>query len=420
MRNTTMKQFALVVLVVFAYSHPPAAQTSATQAPPITIRADRVLDGKGGARGDVTLRIDGSRIAAIEPGGAGSMYDLRGLTLMPGWIDTHVHIGAHFGPTGRASNEGETPAQEALAGAENLYATLMAGFTTVRSVGAMSDRDLRDAIARGTLPGPRLLSSLGSVNENTGTPDQIRMVIQKQAKAGADLIKLFASKSSRDGGGRTMTDAQLQAACGEAKALKLRTLVHAHSADSVRAAVLAGCDAVTHGSGVTDEEIKLMVDHGIYFEPQFLVTHNYLDHKKQYLGIGNYTEEGFASMEKLLPIRTAMFTRAAQNKQLRLVFGTDAVAGAHGQNAEEFVYRVRDGKQSFMDALVSATSRAAEALGLQDRIGAVAPGLEADLVAVDGDPRQDVTAVRRVVFVMKGGKVYRNVAPAAKRAQGTP
>lgn len=284
----------------------------------------------------------------------------------------------------------------------------------------MSDRDLREAIARGVLPGPRLLTSLGSVNERTGTPDHIRQAVQKLAKSGADLIKVFASRSSRDGGGRTMTDEQLQAACGEARAQKLRTLVHAHSADSVSAAVLAGCDAITHGSGVTDAEIKLMVDRGTYFEPQFLVTHNYLDHKKQYLGIGNYTDEGFASMQKLLPIRTAMFTRAQQDKRVRLVFGTDAVAGAHGRNAEEFIYRVRDGKQPFMDALVSATSRAAEALELQDKIGAIASGLEADLIAVEGDPRQDVTAVRRVVFVMKGGKVYRNVAANAKGSKTNP
>ena len=152
-----------------------------------------------------------------------------------------------------------------------------------------------------------------------------------------------------------------------------------------------------------------MVERGTDFEPQFLVTHNYLDHKAQYLGIGNYTEEGFASMAKLLPVRTAMFTRALTEKRLRLVFGTDAVAGAHGRNAEEFIYRVRDGKQPFMDALVSATSRAAEALGLQDTLGVVRPGMQADSIAVDGDPRQDITAVRRVVFVMKGGHVYKNV-----------
>ena len=402
-------RLVLACVVLFAGPQGPAAQ-----APAVTIAADTVLDGKGGTLRNVTLRIEGARIAAIDNGATSATYDLRGLTVMPGWIDTHVHIGAHFGANGRASNEGETPAQEALYGAENAYATLMAGFTTVQSVGSMSDRDLREAIARGVLPGPRLLTSLGSVNERSGTPEQIRQAIQKLATSGADLIKLFASRSSRDGGGRTMTDEQLEAACGEAKRLKLRTVVHAHSADSVRAAVLAGCVAITHGSGVTADEITLMVERGTYFEPQFLVTHNYLEHRKQYLGIGNYTDEGFASMEKLLPIRTAMFERASQDKRLRLVFGTDAVAGAHGRNAEEFIYRVRDGKQPFMDALVSATSRAAEALGLPDRIGAIAPGLDADLIAVAGDPRQDVTAVRRVVFVMKGGKVYKNTAAATK------
>jgi imidazolonepropionase-like amidohydrolase len=402
-----LNRLALAAFVLFAIPGAPMAQ-----APGVTIRADRVLDGKGGTLGNVTLRVEGSRIAAIDPGGSNGTYDLRGLTLMPGWIDTHVHIGTHFGANGRASNDGETPEQQALYGAENLYATLMAGFTTVRSVGDMSDRDLRDAIVRGVLPGPRLLTSLGSVNENSGTPEQIRATIRKLAAAGADLIKLFASKSSREGGGRTMTDEQLQAACGEAHAQKLRTLVHAHSADSVRAAVLAGCDAITHGSGVTDAELTLMVERGIYFEPQFLVTHNYLDHKAQYLGIGNYTEEGFASMEQLRPVRTAMFTRALTEKRLWLVFGTDAVAGAHGRNAEEFIYRVRDGRQTFMDALVSATSRAAEALGLQDTLGVVQPGMQADLIAVDGDPRQDVTAVRRVVFVMKSGRVYKNVSGA--------
>jgi imidazolonepropionase-like amidohydrolase len=396
----------IALAAVLASTIPGAA---AAQAPPVTIRADRVLDGRGGTLGNVTLRIEASRIAAIDPNGGDGTYDLRGLTVMPGWIDTHVHIGTHFGANGRASNDGETPAQQALYGAENLYATLMAGFTTVRSVGDMSDGDLRDAIARGILPGPRLLTSLGSLNENSGTPDEIRATVRKLAAAGADLIKLFASKSSREGGGRTMTDEQLQAACGEARAQKLRTLVHAHSADSVRAAVLSGCDAITHGSGVTDAELKMMVDRGVYFEPQFLVTHNYLDHKAQYLGIGNYTDDGFASMEQLLPVRTAMFTRALTVKGLRLVFGTDAVAGAHGRNAEEFIYRVRDGKQSFMDALVSATSRAAEALGLQDTLGAVQPGMQADVIAVDGDPRQDITAVRRVVFVMKGGHVYKSV-----------
>ena len=190
MTTIMLTRLALGALVVVAFAQAPAAQSNA-----VTIRAGTVLDGRGGTLQNVTLRIDGSRIAAIDQGRTGGTYDLRGLTVMPGWIDTHVHIGAHFGANGRASNEGETPAQEALAGAENLSATLMAGFTTVRSVGAMSDRDLREAIARGVLPGPRLLTSLGSVDERTGTPDQIRQAVQTLAKSGADVIKVFASPS---------------------------------------------------------------------------------------------------------------------------------------------------------------------------------------------------------------------------------
>src|SRR5215510_8548054 len=136
------KRLALAAFVLFVI---PGTLTA--QVPAVTIRADRVLDGRGGTLGNVTLRVEGSRIAAIDRNGANGTYDLRGLTVMPGWIDTHVHIGTHFGADGRASNDGETPAQQALYGAENLYATLMAGFTTVRSVGDMSDRDLREAIA---------------------------------------------------------------------------------------------------------------------------------------------------------------------------------------------------------------------------------------------------------------------------------
>jgi imidazolonepropionase-like amidohydrolase len=143
------------------------------------------------------------------------------------------------------------------------------------------------------------------------------------------------------------------------------------------------------------------------------VIHKYLENKPTFLGIGNYTEEGFASMEKALPLLVDVLHRAMA-KRVKIVLGTDAVAGAHGRNAEEFIYRVRDGGQKPMDALVSGTSLAAESLGLGDRIGAVAPGMEADLVATDANPLDDITAVRRVVFVMKGGTVYKNVAPAPR------
>ena len=206
-----------------------------------------------------------------------------------------------------------------------------------------------------------------------------------------------------------MTDEQLQAACGEAGTLGLRTLVHAHSPESIKAAALAGCTQVEHGNFATDEALKLMAEKGTYFDPNVgVVLQNYLENKAKFLGLGNYTEEGFAAMEKSLPIVLDMFKRALRTPKLKIVYGTDAVAGAHGRNIEEAIVRVRDGGQKPMDAIVSLTSLSAESMRLKETTGAVAPGLQADLVAVDGDPVADITALRRVVFVMKGGKVYRH------------
>jgi imidazolonepropionase-like amidohydrolase len=326
---------------------------------------------------------------------------------MPGLIDVHVHIGWHFGKDGRADNTGETPAEMALFAAENAWLTLSNGFTTVQSAGAPADKELRDAIARGVLPGPRILSSLGSMSERTGTPDQLRDYVRKQKQAGADFIKIFASRSIRDGGAQTMTDAQLEAACGEARALGLRSMVHAHAPEAIIAAARAGCTQVEHGAYANEEALRAMAERGVYFDPNIgLVLQNYIENKQRFLGIGNYNEEGFAFMEKALPMNYAMFKQALAAK-VKMPMGTDAVSGAHGQNAREIITRVREGGQDAMAAIVSATSLAAESMGLAKEIGALAPGLQADLMAVDGNPLQDISSLRRVSFVMKGGKVYR-------------
>lgn len=365
-----------------------------------------MLDGKGAVRNNVRITVRESKIASIEPDtGAPATYDLRGMTVMPGWIDTHVHIAWHFNRDDRADTSKETPQEVALNAAGNAYATLMAGFTTVQSLGQPSDRDLRDVIARGIVPGPRLLTSLEPLNENSGTPEQIRTLVHQRVEQGADAIKLFATKSIRDGGAQTMTDAQIGAACGEATALGKRSVVHAHASGGAKAAVLAGCTSIEHGSFLNNETLDLMVQHGTFFDPNISTTHNYLEHRKEYLGIGNYTEEGFASMEKSLPIRLETLHRALA-KHVKIVFGTGAVAGAQGRNAEEFIYRVRDGGQSPMAAIVSATSLAAEALRLQDMVGTLAVGMQADIIAIDGNPLLDITAVRRILFVMKSGKVF--------------
>jgi imidazolonepropionase-like amidohydrolase len=192
-----------------------------------------------------------------------------------------------------------------------------------------------------------------------------------------------------------------------------RTIVHAQGPEGAKAAVLAGCTAVEHGNRLTDEVIRLMAQHGTYFDSNnHLMIHNYLENKARFLGIGNYTEEGFAFMERGLVSGNESFKRALA-AHVKMVFGTDATAGAHGRNAEELIYRVKDGGQQPMDAIVTATSRSAESLRLGDRIGTIAPGMEADIIAVDGNPLQDITAVRRVTFVMKGGKVFKNEVPAS-------
>ena len=391
--------------------------TAGAQPDPVTVRASSAFDGRGRSVPDATVVVHGGKIVSVESGRSRpATYDLGGLTLLPGLIDTHVHLDTHFGKDGRATSQGETPAQSMLYEAENAYVTLMAGFTTVQSIGSPLDVDMRAAIARGIMPGPRLLTSIRPVNENTGTPEQIRVFVRKVKADGADLVKLFASKSSREGGGQTMTDEQIQAACGEAKAVGLRSWVHAHSPSSVRAATLAGCTTVTHGSQVTDMELRLMQQHATYFEPNIgLVSQNYLENKSRYFGIGNFNEEGFAFTEKGIPMKREMFRKALAVTGLKLLMGTDAGAGAHGRSAEEIIYRVQIAGQPARDALAGTTSINAQSLNLADRIGALAAGLDADLIAVDGNPLEDITALRRVVFVMKGGVVYKNVARSAHK-----
>ena len=387
-----------------------SAQTPA-RAKRVVIGVSTLLDGKGKVLRDTRIVVEGSKIVAIDPKAGPVDYDLRGLTVLPGWIDAHVHITWSFGKDGKNAGAGETTQEAAYSAASNAWMTLMAGFTTVQSVGSPTDVALRDSIARGLLPGPRILTAVEPLQgrgERTGTPDEIRGFVRKQKEAGADVIKIFASQSIRQGGGMTLSQDQLNAACDEAKKQGLRTLVHAYK-EAVRAATIAGCTQIEHGTMATDDDLKLMAAKGTYLDPQAgLVIENYLLNKEKYLGTPGYTEEGFAAMQKVLSLNHELVERASKIQGLKMVFGTDAVAGSHGRNAEEFIDRVRDGKIDAMAAMVSANSMAAEAMGMGDRIGSIAPGLEADIIALDGDPLKEITAVRRVVFVMKGGVVYKN------------
>ena len=378
----------------------------------IVIAASSLLDGNGRVLHNTRIVIEGSKIVAIDPKAGPVDYDLRGLTVLPGWIDAHVHITWSFGKDGKNAGPAGTTQEAAYESATNAWVTLMAGFTTVQSVGSPTDVPLRDAISKGTLPGPRILTAIEPLigqAEKSGTPDEIRAYVRKQREAGADLIKIFAANSP----GRsamTLSQEQLNAACDEAKKLGLRTLVHAYK-DAVRAATLAGCTQVEHGVGAADDDLKLMASKGIYLDPQAgMVWSNYLLNKTKFVGTPGYSNslEGFAGMEKLIPTYREFMQRAVKIPGLKIVFGTDALAGSHGRNAEEFIDRVLNCGVQPMAAMVSANSLGAEAMGMADQIGSIAPGLQADIIALDGDPLKDITAVRRVVFVMKGGIVYKN------------
>jgi imidazolonepropionase-like amidohydrolase len=385
--------------------------TLSSQTQTIRIHAGTVIDGTGKAVRNATIVVSGSKITAIEAGNASNpSYDLARLTVIPGMIDVHSHVGWHFDKAGRYAARPGSPADEILYAAENAYTTLMAGFTTIQSPGQANDVELRDAIARGVLPGPRILTSIRQFNERSGTPAEIREKVRQLKQEGADVIKIFASASIRDGGKQTMTDEQIQAVCSESNAVGLRTMVHAHSPESIRASVNAGCKQIEHGVFATQDVMTLMASRGVYFDPNIgVVLQNYLTNKAKFLGIGNYNEEGFAYMEKGLKINEAMIKMAVATPNLKLVLGTDAVAGAHGHNADEIVERVRQGNQKPMDAIASATSVSAQSLALGSVIGTIAPGFEADLVGLAGDPLADIANVKRVSFVMKGGKVYKNV-----------
>jgi len=377
------------------------------------ISAGTALDGRGRLMRDVRIVIENDRIVGVSSQPGPADYDLRGMTVMPGWIDAHVHITWSFGEDGKNINQGGTTPQAVYRAASNAWLTLMAGFTTVQSVGSSADIPLREAIAKGLLPGPRILTSgepLMGQGEKTGTPAEIREYVRKQKSDGADLIKIFASGSI--GSGMTLSQDQLMAACDEAKKQGLRTLVHAYR-EAVRAATIAGCTEVEHGLGATDDDLRMMAARGTFFDPQAgLLMETYIKYKDQFAGSPLFpkTPDSLATAaEAILAKNKDLMRRAARTSGLKIVFGTDSVAGAHGRNAEEFVQRVRDCGMNPTQAMISAQSMSAEALGMSDLIGSIATGYQADIIAVDGDPLTDITSVRRVMFVMKGGVVYKNV-----------
>lgn len=396
-------QFALLLCTLSLFA----------QERPFVVRVGTLLDGKGGVQHNTNVTIEAGRIKAIGSATRAD-YDLSNLTVLPGLIDTHVHISWHFGPDGRYVPRDTSQASAMGYGLENAYVTLMAGFTTVQSVGSPIDVDIRDAINRGVLPGARVLTSFNGISDPKLSIEELREAVRKNKAAGADLIKMFAwSGTLQHGGGyQTLSNQQIAAVCDEAKKNGLRTLVHVYGDAASRVVAESGCTSVEHGFFASDATLHVLAARGTYYDPHTgLVIQNYLNNKPKFFGIENYTQAEMDAMQQTVPIILATFKRALKVPGLKIVYGTDAVAGGHGHNIEEMIYRVQKGGQNPQAAIISATSLAAESLNMSSRIGSLGPGMDADLIAVNGDPLKDITVLRRVLFVMKDGKVYKNVAP---------
>jgi len=383
----------------------------AAAAPAALIEAGRLLTGRGQELHDTRILVKDGKIAAIGPNltarGA-VVYDLRNATVMPGLIDVHEHLVAHFGPGGKRARS-ETPTQLALGVVSNLWVTLMAGFTTVQSVGEPQDSVFRTYVQEGIIPGPQILTSYHDIvgSPQVGDDDVLRAKIDMLKYEHADLVKIFASSSVRSGLHDTLTLHQLQVLCGEANRIGVRTLVHAYGG-AVRNTVMAGCTEVEHGIYGTQTDLDLMASKGTYFDPQVgLVLQNYMRFYDETFGKSDRRAADIAQMTALLKSNEHLFQEALRTRGLKIVVGTDAVAGAFGHQADEIIARIRLG-QPAMDAIDDATSVNAESLRLGSRIGSLAAGYEADIIAVHGNPLADAASLRQVSFVMKGGTVYKD------------
>ncbi len=373
----------------------------------LVLRAPVLLDGEGGRLTDQRMVIENGVIQSIAPYTEGEAVDLdlEGMTVLPGMIDTHVHAGWFFDDDGRLAQDVD-PAVRAQKAVENAKTMLRAGFTTLQSLGGPEDGTARSMLRQDPDGGPRLLTSMGSLSARTGAPFAMRTAVQEYAARGADVIKIFGSESIRTGGAPSLSEEQLDAACSEAASQGLRAVVHAHGPESARRASAAGCTTVEHGALLDRETLEFLAANGTFYDPNIhLIFQNYFDNQERYIGIGSYSAEGFEQMRAAVPKALAAFREALTVPGLKVIFGTDAVAGAHGRNAEELFYRVEEGGQAPMDAVVSATSLAAESLGMNDRIGSLDEGMIADLIVARGDPSVDIRALAAIQMVIVAGRV---------------
>src|SRR6059036_3586004 len=387
------------LVVSFFLSLPAVAQDTA-------LKTRLAIDGQGTAMHDAVIVVRDGRIVSVRPNdripqGARDV-DLKKFTVMPGLIDMHVHIATHFDENSR-----ERPSITALWAVDNARKYLESGFTTLRSLGApnLVDVDLRNAINAGLIAGPRLFVSGEPLAESAVKPEEgeapMREYVRKQVAANVDVIKIFGSLSSRAGGGPTYTLEQLKAAVDEAHKAGKPVAVHAHAAEAVRRAILAGADTIEHGALMDDAVIDLLVQKQVVYVPNLYLAEYYLANAAKF----HFNEEQLRYTRDFMKPRGEAFAKAVK-KGARIVFGTDAVAGLAGHTAPEFERRVALGMTT-KQAISHATSVPAKALGMSDKIGDLKPGMFADIIAVEGQPLEDIKALGRVTFVMKDGKIFK-------------
>lgn len=435
--------------LAFAFALTPTLDARQTQTPTaapartVLVKAARLIDGRGGAPlTNAGVLIRGDRIERVGPAAgmtADEVIDLGRATVLPGLIDLHTHLTDEVGTNWETNLLTTTPGRAAIYGAVNARTTLLAGFTTVRDMGPTwpyVDIDLRYAIDKGSIPGPRMQAAGNYVSATGGAGDarqfsiyvdvpivknladgveEVRKVVRTNLKNGADFIKILATGAVMSKGippgAQQYTDAELAVAVEEAARWGKFVASHAHGAEGIKASLRAGVRTIDHGSMLDEEGARLLKEKNAYFAPTLYVGHSIL-HDNQALNIPAHQVE----REKAMQGTQEKDFRLALAHKLPIAFATDAGVFPHGDNAREFKVRVDLG-QSPMAAIEGATRIAAEAMGWADRVGTLQPGLFADLIAVDTDPLADITALERVRFVMKGGVVHKGGAGDA--APGT-